>query len=90
MTDIVNFGVAKAEKTQDSRNWTPEDCLQESLSRVQTGAAKPTAVMVLFLTDTDDDKSFDTEWAASNLYGRDMVFLLEFIKAEIINTMQGK
>lgn len=89
MTDIISLGAARSAKSQDNKDWTPRECLLKVAADIDEGIEAPTEMIILSLTDYPDSGTFDTRWYASNMNGRAMVFLIEHIKAQIIQDMQG-
>ena len=46
MGDIENIGKARADRSNDSRDWNPVDALRETLRRVEAGEIKPDLIYI--------------------------------------------
>jgi hypothetical protein len=54
MGDVENLGKARADRTNDCRDWTVTDALREALRKVESGEIKPEMVYVAFYSHTED------------------------------------
>lgn len=82
---VVDLNKIRAET--DNRLVDPADLLRQAADEIERGEEPATSVLVLRL-DSDGD-SYDTGWWAANLKSSEMIALMEFTKARLLNMMMG-
>lgn len=84
MDEPISLASRRVEESGDNSDWSPADCLQDSLREVRSGARAATSCLVLFLDDTD---GYSIGWCASNLSSTQMIALMESIKITLLRDM---
>ncbi len=90
MNDLVQLGVFRAEKTGDNGDWSPAEALRSLADDIENGDFPATAVFAVALNMGEDGEDYLTRFAASNLRGSEMLALIEYQKAHIIDLMTGR
>ena len=90
MNEVVDLGPHRAEKTGDNGDWSPSEALRSLADDIDRGEFPTTAVFAVALNMGEDGDDYLTRFAASNLRGSEMVALIEYQKAHILDLMTGR
>lgn len=58
MSQVVNLGAARADRTRNAKNWTVVEALRQALDDVESGRLQPSMVYVAFQTADGDLRGY--------------------------------
>jgi hypothetical protein len=82
---IASLGAARTAKTQDNRQWTPVECLQDCINDINSGAVVCDKLFVIRI-NTSDEK-FNVGYNAANIKASEVIAALECAKAQLLQEM---
>lgn len=84
MSKIKSLGVARAEKSQDCRDWSVIDCLRDTIAQIEAGKINPDQCVVIMLQRFPKTQTWENHWAAAGLTTRDHLALIEIHKHTVL------
>lgn len=83
----VSLAKARADKTNDCREWTPLDALKDLVADIEAGRAKPTQLVVHFMEEAEAGRRI-YRYSAAGITYPEHVCLLAVAQARIIGDWQ--
>ena len=87
MTHARPINALRANRKNDNKLLSPEECLQDALADLSEGKVKATSALVLLLDSGDDGRSYGVHFRACRLKSSEMLSLLEVAKVEVLKSM---
>lgn len=89
MTDTVDLAKERRVRSDDNRDWTPEDALEDALNDIRNGDEPCDTILVVRLSRNEDGSWHRVGYQMANLSITEAVALAEYLKARLLDVMRG-
>ena len=88
--DIIDLGKYRTDKSRDSRDWTPLECLREVLREVEAKELDPSELLILYKDGTNSGTVSDAiSYRSAGLASPQAVFLIQTVLFNIMGRAIG-
>lgn len=84
MGDIARID-HRAVKSGDNRQWTPIECLQDTITDLQTGEAQADKLMIIRISTSDEQ--FKVGYSMCNIKASEILAALAILQAQTLQQM---
>jgi len=87
--EIRSINALRAEREDDNTLLSPVEALQDAIADIQDpkNTHKPTKLVIIGL---NNDESYDVSFWLSNIKASEVLALLEYMKADMLDCMRGE